>query len=43
MPVFDNLHKALTRDYGLESTTDMSSIECLAMFLWIVGGPQSIR
>jgi hypothetical protein len=38
MPVFDNLHKALTRDYGLESTTGMSSIECLAMFLWIVGG-----
>jgi hypothetical protein len=42
-PVFDNLHEALTRDYGLESTTGMSSIECLAMFLWIVGGPQSIR
>jgi hypothetical protein len=41
--VFDNLHEALTRNYGLESTTGMSSIECLAMFLWTVGGPQSIR
>jgi hypothetical protein len=42
-PVFDNLHEALTRDYGLESTTGMSSIEYLVMFLWTVGGPQSIR
>jgi hypothetical protein len=42
-PVFDNLHEALTRNYRLESTTGMSSIECLAMFLWIVGGLQSIR
>jgi hypothetical protein len=42
-PIFDNLHEALTRNYGLQSTTGMSSIECLAMFLWIVGGPQSIR
>jgi hypothetical protein len=38
-PVFYNLHEALTRDYGLESTTGMSSIECLTMFLWTVGGP----
>jgi hypothetical protein len=42
-PVFDNLHEALTRNYGLQSTTGMSSIECLAMFLWTVGGTQSIR
>jgi hypothetical protein len=42
-PIFDNLHEALTRNYGLQSTTGMSSIECLAMFLWRVGGPQSIR
>jgi hypothetical protein len=42
-PIFDNLHEALTRNYGLQSTTGMSYIECLAMFLWIVGGPQSIR
>jgi hypothetical protein len=42
-PVFDNLHEALTRNYGLESITGMSSIEYLAMFLWTVGGPQSIR
>jgi hypothetical protein len=42
-PVFDNLHEALTRNYGLQSATGMSSIEYLAMFLWIVGGPQFIR
>jgi hypothetical protein len=42
-PIFDNLYEALTRNYGLESTTGMSSIECLAMFLWTVGDPQSIR
>jgi hypothetical protein len=38
-PLFDNLYEALTRNYGLQSTTGMSSIECLAMFLWRVGGP----
>jgi hypothetical protein len=43
MVVFDNLHEALTRNYGLESTIGMSSIECLVLFLWAVGGPQSIR
>jgi hypothetical protein len=42
-PVFDKLHEAFTRKYGLESTTGMSSIECLSMFLCIVGDPQSIR
>jgi hypothetical protein len=42
-PVFDNLHEALTRNYGLKSTNGMSSIECLTMFLWIIGGPHSIR
>jgi hypothetical protein len=41
-PIFDNLHEALTSNYGLESTTSMSSIECLAMFLWTVGGLQSV-
>jgi hypothetical protein len=41
-PIFDNLHEALTSNYGLESTTSMSSIECLAMFLWTVGGIQSV-
>jgi hypothetical protein len=42
-PFFDNLHEALTRNYGIESTTGKSSIECLATFLWTVGGPQSVR
>jgi hypothetical protein len=42
-PDFDNLHEALTRNYGLQSTIGMSSIECLVMFLCTVGGPQSIR
>jgi hypothetical protein len=41
-PVFDNLHEALTSNYGLESTTGMSSTECFAMFLWTVGGPLSV-
>ena len=34
--VFHELHNLLVSSYGLESTRDMSSIECLAMFLWIV-------
>jgi hypothetical protein len=42
-PIFDNLYEALTRNYGLQSTTGMGSIECLAMFLWRVGGLKSIR
>jgi hypothetical protein len=42
-PVFDNLYEALIRNYGLESFTGMSSIECLHMFLWTVGGPQSVK
>jgi hypothetical protein len=42
-PVFNNLHEALTRNYGLESTAGMSSIECLVMFLWTVDDLQSIR
>jgi hypothetical protein len=42
-PVFDNLHEAVARNYELESTTSMSSIECLAMILRIVCAPQSIR
>jgi hypothetical protein len=41
-PVFDNLHEALVSNYELESTTGMSFIECLAMFLWTMGGPQSV-
>jgi hypothetical protein len=37
---FHALHGLLVRDYGL-SSKNVSSIESLAMFLWIVGGPQS--
>jgi hypothetical protein len=29
--------------YGLKSTKNMTSIEALTMFLWIVGAPQSVR
>ena len=39
--VFMALHDLLVSAYGLTSTTNVSSIESLAMFLWIVGGPQS--
>ena len=39
--VFHELHNLLVSRYGLVSTRDMSSVECLAMFLWMVGGPQS--
>ena len=39
--VFMALHELLVLNYGLTSTNNVSSIESLAMFLWIVGGPQS--
>jgi hypothetical protein len=39
--VFMSLHDLLVSTYGLESTREMSSIECLGMFLWMLGGPQS--
>lgn len=39
--VFMALHDLLVSSYGLRSTSRVSSIESLAMFLWIVGGPQS--
>jgi hypothetical protein len=41
--VHEQLHTLLVSSYGLESTRDMSSKECLAMFLQMVGGPQSFR
>jgi len=41
--VFDSLHNLLVQSYGLRSTRRMSSVESLAMFLWMVGAPQSIR
>jgi hypothetical protein len=30
-------------DYGLNSTVLMTSIESLGMFLWMLGGPQSVN
>ena len=39
--VFMSLHDLLVSNYGLESTREMSSIESLGMFLWMLGGPQS--
>ena len=39
--LFDKLHDLLVTNYGLKSTRVMSSIECLGMFLWIIGAPQS--
>jgi hypothetical protein len=42
-PVFDKLHNVLFESYGLKGTKKMSSVECLAFFLWIVGAPQSVR
>jgi hypothetical protein len=41
--LFYRLHDLLLSTYGLQSTWHMSSIEALAMFLWIFGAPQSIR
>jgi hypothetical protein len=32
------LHDLLVSSYGLTSTRNVTSIESLAMFLWIVGG-----
>ena len=39
--IFMSLHDLLVSTYGLTSTILVSSIESLAMFLWIVGGPQA--
>ena len=39
--IFMSLHDLLVSTYGLTSTIHVSSIESLAMFLWIVGGPQA--
>ncbi|KAM3364275.1 hypothetical protein ACQJBY_014556 [Aegilops geniculata] len=42
-PLFNRLHNTLVQSYGLKSTSKMTSVEALAMFLWIVGSPQSVR
>jgi hypothetical protein len=39
--VFMALHDLLVSSYGLKSSRNVTSMESLAMFLWIVGGPQS--
>lgn len=39
--VFISLHDLLVDDYGLQSSRGMTSLESLAMFLWMVGAPQS--
>ena len=41
--VFYSLHNLLVERYGLKSTRKMSSIEALAMFLWLCGASQSMR
>lgn len=41
--LFYMLHNVLSSSYGLKTSKKMSSVEALAMFLWIVGPPQSIR
>jgi len=42
-PMFEKLHNVLVESYGLQSTRRMSSTESLALFLWTVGAPQSVR
>ena len=36
-----SVHDLIVSTYGLTSTINVSSIESLAMFLWMVGGPQA--
>ncbi|XP_004964755.1 protein ALP1-like isoform X1 [Setaria italica] len=42
-PLFNQLHDLLVDSYGLRATRDMSTVEALGMFLWILGAPQSLR
>jgi hypothetical protein len=41
-PVFDKLYETSVSNYGLNSTVLMTSIESLRIFLWMLGGPQSV-
>jgi len=41
--VFDHLHNVLVESYGLKSIRKMSSVESLALFLWMCGCPQGMR
>jgi hypothetical protein len=42
-PLFNRLHNTLVQSYGLRGNTKMTSLEALAMFLWIIGSPQLVR
>jgi hypothetical protein len=42
-PLFDRWHNLLVKSYGLKSTRKMIYVEALALFLWVVGAPQSVR
>lgn len=41
--VFDKLHNLLKSSYGLKSTSKMTSIEALGMFIWMCASQQSVR
>lgn len=41
--LFYKLHDLLRSIYGLKSSEKMCTLESLAMFLWMVGAPQSFR
>ena len=40
-PLFERLNDLLVLSYGLTSSSKMTSIEALAMFLWTIGASQS--
>jgi hypothetical protein len=41
--LFYSLHAELTSKYGLKSSPKSTSVDALAVFLWICGAPQSVR
>jgi len=41
--IFDRLHDLLVESYGLRSTSKSTSVEALAMFLWILGATHLVR
>ncbi|WVZ53741.1 hypothetical protein U9M48_004643 [Paspalum notatum var. saurae] len=41
--VFHHLHNVLVESYSLKSTKRMSSVESLALFLWMYGCPHEMR
>jgi hypothetical protein len=42
-PLLDRLHNLLVGSYELKSTRKITSVEALALFLWVVGAAQSVR